>query len=227
MLIAVLKKGFQEKLTQVQNCWLFMHLQHLAGAYMLTSPIAIFLRFVQYQALSTRGRISEYAVKGTIKTQMHSLMLLWRREALQALPPHYYQQILTYIDSEELHNITPLSTESRPKYTLTGVNFEILVHAFFQDPGFRTTCMAVQIAYLISIQSLMTEHPSALVKGSKYQNMDHALCWTEHQWHVVPNPDDPCHPHVYIHALIHRLKGLGSNQSAYKEFILYPEPNSN
>ncbi len=87
--------------------------------------------------------------------------------------------------------------------------------------------MAIQIAYLISIQSLMTECLSALVKGSKYQNLDHALHQTEHQQHVVPNPDDPHHPYVYIHALIHQLKGLSSDQSAYKEFILYPEPNSN
>ncbi|KAK0433743.1 uncharacterized protein EV420DRAFT_507035 [Desarmillaria tabescens] len=189
--------------------------------------LPIFLAFVQHQALCTRGRISEYAVKGTIKTQMHSLFSLWRREALQPLPRHYTQQVLAYIDSQELHDIAPLSTESKPKHTLTAVDFEILVRGFFQDPGFRTTRMSLQMAYLISLQFLMTERPGALVEGSKYRNTDRAILWNEHEWHVVPNPENPRHPHVYIRVQIHRLKGLGSNQSAFKEFILYPEPNSN
>ncbi|SJL13943.1 uncharacterized protein ARMOST_17394 [Armillaria ostoyae] len=136
-------------------------------------PLPVFLTFVQHQALSTHGRITEYAVKDTIKSQFNSLFAIWQREALQPLSAVYRQQIFAYIDSEELQAIAPLCTDARPKFTLTAVDFEILVRAFFLDTGFRTVHMSIQMAYIISIQSLMTERPGDT--PSTHSHLDFAI----------------------------------------------------
>ncbi|KAK0481106.1 hypothetical protein EDD18DRAFT_1113100 [Armillaria luteobubalina] len=88
-------------------------------------PLPVFLAFVKHQALSIiHGRLTEYAANSTIKAQFHSLFAIWRREALRPLSAVYRQRIFAYIDSAQLQAIAPLSTEARPEFTLTAVDFE-------------------------------------------------------------------------------------------------------
>ncbi|KAK0460972.1 uncharacterized protein EV420DRAFT_1477844 [Desarmillaria tabescens] len=193
-----------------------------------THPIIeAFIAFTTHQALSSKGRISEYATRDTIRSLMGSFFGIWRREALKPLPYDYTQQVYTYIDSEELEQIAPLCTDSMPKHSMSAADFEVLSRALFRDTGFRTLRMALQVAYLVNLQSLMTERPGAIVEGTKYHGTNEALKWGEHEFHIIPNSDDPHHPLVIVKVKIHRQKGYRGKKSVYKEFILYPEPNAN
>ncbi len=58
---------------------------------------------------------------------------------------------------------------------MSATDFEVLARALFRDNGLRTLRMVLQVAYLINIQSLMTERPGALIEGIKYNGTNEAL----------------------------------------------------
>ncbi|SJK99286.1 uncharacterized protein ARMOST_02577 [Armillaria ostoyae] len=94
---------------------------------------------------------------------------IWRREALRTVTPDVHQQVLTYIDSEDLKEIAPLSTDEREKFYLGATDFEIMAHGIFKDTeGFRTARIE-------------------------------ALMWRDHEFHVLPNPGDPHSPITDTH----------------------------
>ncbi|SJL04285.1 uncharacterized protein ARMOST_07646 [Armillaria ostoyae] len=125
-------------------------------------PREAFIAFTTHQALSSKGRISEYSTRDTIRSLMGSFGI-WRREALKPVPFEYTQQVYTFIDSEQLAEIVPLCTDSMPKHSMSATDFEVLARALFRDTGFWTLRMVLQVAYLINIQSLMTGCPGVLV----------------------------------------------------------------
>ncbi|PBK81951.1 hypothetical protein ARMGADRAFT_1090810 [Armillaria gallica] len=159
-----------------------------------------FIAFTTHQALTSKGRISKYSARDTIRSLMGSFGI-WRREALKPVPFEYTQQVYTYIDSEQLAEIVPLCTDSKPRHSMSATDFEVLARALFKDNGFRTLRMD--------------------------NGTNEALTWGEHDFHVIPNEDDPHHPLIIIVVKISRQKGYGGKKSVYKEFVLYPEPNTN
>ncbi|KAK0465130.1 uncharacterized protein EV420DRAFT_1512930 [Desarmillaria tabescens] len=190
-------------------------------------PRAGFIKFTQYLALCTRGLLGPYAVKKTIRTLMATVFGLWRRKALQVVPPDVRQQVYAYIDSEELQRIAPLSTKEREKFYLSAHDFDVMALGIFQDTdGFRTTRMMMQVLHALLLQSLSSERPGAIVEASSRFGSNEALCWKDYEFHILPNPDDPHSPLVVIRLKINLLKGYRKDDSMYKEFLLMPESES-
>ncbi len=178
-------------------------------------------------ALSTEGRLGPYAVKNTIRGCVRQVFSIWRREALQTVTPDVRQQVLAYVDSEDLEEIAPLSTDAREKYLLSATDFEIMARGIFEDTeGFRTARMMLQVLYALLLQSLSSERPGAIIESSSHSGTNEALMWRDHEFHVLPNPDDPNSPIILIRIKIHLLKGYRKNNASYKEFLLMPETHS-
>ncbi|SJL01047.1 uncharacterized protein ARMOST_04363 [Armillaria ostoyae] len=92
--------------------------------------------------------------------------------------------------------------------------------------GFRTARMMLQVLYALLLQSLSSEHPGAIIESSSHFGTNEALMWRDHEFHVLPNPDDPHSPIILIRIKIHLLKGYRKNNATYKEFLLMPETHS-
>ncbi|KAK0442577.1 hypothetical protein EV421DRAFT_567730 [Armillaria borealis] len=142
-------------------------------------------------------------------------------------PPNVRQQVLTYIDSEDLEEIAPLSTDEREKFYLSATDFEIMVHGIFKDTeGFRTARMMLQVLCTLLLQSLSSERPGTIIESSSHFSTNEALMWRDHEFHVLPNPGDPHSPIILRRIKIHLLKGYRKSIATYKEFLLMPDAHS-
>ncbi len=192
-----------------------------------SSYIAGFIKFTQYLALCTEGRLGTYAVKRTIHSLMSALFGIWRRKALQIVPPDVRQQVYAYIDSEELQRIAPLETKEREKHFLSARDFDIMASGIFADvDGFRTSRMMIQVLHALLLQSLSSERPGAIVESSSRRGSNQALLWRDYEFHIIPNPDDPHSPLVIIRLRIHLLKGYCKDDAKHKDLLLLPETES-
>ncbi|KAK0441307.1 hypothetical protein EV421DRAFT_2036345 [Armillaria borealis] len=123
--------------------------------------------------------------------------------------PGVRQQVLAYIDSEDLEEIALLSTDAHEKYLLSATDFEIMARGIFEDTeGFRTARMMLQVLYALLLQSL-SERPGAIIESSSHSGTNEALMWRDHEFHVLPNPDDPHSPVILI-----RIKSTFSRDNA-------------
>ncbi|SJL18601.1 uncharacterized protein ARMOST_22198 [Armillaria ostoyae] len=187
--------------------------------------IEAFIAFTTHQALSSKGHISKYSTRDTIRSLMGSFFRIWQCEALKPVFFEYTQQVYIFIDSEQLTEIILLCTNLMPKHSMSTTDFEVLAQALFRDTGFWTLCMVLQVAYLINIQLLMTEHPRALIEGSKYNGTNEALTWGEHDFHIIPNKDNPHHPLIIIVIIkIPARKGTGGKSLYTKSLSSIPSP---
>ncbi|SJL16575.1 uncharacterized protein ARMOST_20101 [Armillaria ostoyae] len=186
-----------------------------------------FIPYASYLALSTEGWLGPYAVKNTIHGFVCQVFGIWCREVLQTVTSDVCQQVLAYIDSEDLEEIAPFSTNQCEKFSLSTTDFEIMAHSIFEDTeGLRTAHMMLQVLYALLPQSLSLERPSAIIKSSSHFSTNKALMWCDHKFHVLPNPDNPHSPIILICIKIHLLKGYRKNNATYKEFLLMPETHS-
>ncbi|KAK0198412.1 hypothetical protein F5146DRAFT_1019548 [Armillaria mellea] len=193
----------------------------------LMPPMAGFIKFTQYLALATQGRLGPFAVKRTIKTLIASLFGIWRRDALQVVHPVIRQQVYAYIGSEDLQRIAPLETKERDKHFLSARDFDIMASGIFQDVnGFRTSRMMIQVLHALLLQSLSSERPGAIVESTSRRGSNEALLWRDYEFHVIPNPADPHSPLIIIRLRIHLLKGYCKDDAKHKDLLLFPETES-
>lgn len=192
------------------------------------SPEA-FIAFAMYLALTTQGLLgSQYAAKSTIKGYMNTLWGVFRRNALLQIPSDYRQQTIAFIDSADLEKAVPLVTRMREKPIASTRDITIFIRAVWEDRNIiRTTRMRIQLCLFILLSSLSTERPGAIVESSCYRGTNQALKWDDIEVHIIPNPDDPNRPYIIIRVRINLLKFHRKDDSAYKDFILFPEPNPN
>ncbi|PBK62280.1 hypothetical protein ARMSODRAFT_980394 [Armillaria solidipes] len=211
-------RSARNKAKQVHRTTAFYHTQVMDAG---------FVAYARYLALSTEGRLGSYAVKNTIRGFVCQVFSIWRREALQTATPDVRQQVLAYIDSEDLEEIAPLSTDEREKFYFSATDFEIMARGIFEDTeGFRTARMMLQVLYTLLLQSLSSERPGAIIESSNHFGTNEALMWRDHEFHVLPNPGDPHSPIILIRIKIHLLKGHRKSIATCKEFLLMPETHS-
>ncbi|KAK0453740.1 hypothetical protein EV421DRAFT_707129 [Armillaria borealis] len=192
-------------------------------------PRQAFIAFAMYLALTTQGLLgSQYAAKSTIKGYMNTLWGAFRRNALLQIPSDYRQQTIAFIDSADLEKAVPLVTRMREKPIASTRDITIFIRAVWEDRNIiRTTRMRIQLCLFILLSSLSTERPGAIVESSCYRGTNQALKWDDIEVHIIPNPDDPNRPYIIIRVRINLLKFHRKDDSAYKDFILFPEPNPN
>ncbi|PBK74587.1 hypothetical protein ARMSODRAFT_970671 [Armillaria solidipes] len=192
-------------------------------------PKDAFVGFSTYLALTTQGRLgSQYPAKATIKNYMNNLFGLFRRNALLKVPNNYRQQCFAFIDSADLQKIVPLVTRMRAKHIASTRDVTLFIRGIWDDRSlFRTNRMRIQLCLFILLSSLSTERPGAIVESACYRGTNQALVWEDIQVHIVPNPDDPQHPYVFIRIRINLLKRQRENDSAFKDFVLFADPDPN
>ncbi|KAJ7321977.1 hypothetical protein DFH08DRAFT_1030706 [Mycena albidolilacea] len=183
--------------------------------------------FVRWLGVTLRGRLERFVVKKTIEGYIFKFFGLWRNYAFLPVPKVYRNHVMSYFYSEEFDETSKLSTKSRVKEVANIVDVEILVKGILEDKKyFRTHRARWDTNYTIILSALSSERPGAMIESSCYRHSNESMTWDDHEFWVIPNPQDPHRPLFCCVVRVRLLKGHREDDSFMKYFFLLPEPAS-
>ena len=67
--------------------------------------------------------------------------------------------------------------------------------------------MRTQLVYLSILSAVSSERPGAIVEASGLRHSNEAIEWHDHDFIVIPEPDEPNKPTIAVIVHIQLLKG--------------------
>ncbi|KAK7020388.1 hypothetical protein R3P38DRAFT_3272261 [Favolaschia claudopus] len=183
--------------------------------------------FIRYMGYTLQGKLGIYVVKNTIRSSLYTFFALWRQRAHLTVPKDYRTRTMDYLNSADFKATSNLTTAAREKATANLVDLEILIRGMLDDKRYiRTHRSRCDVIYSSLISALSSERPGAIVESNCYRGSNEALYWGDHEFWIIPNPNDPLRPFVALVLKINLLKKYRDDDSYFKYFFLIMEPDS-
>ncbi|KAJ7766232.1 hypothetical protein B0H16DRAFT_1717452 [Mycena metata] len=176
--------------------------------------------FCLHLARTVRGRLGDWPCKTTIHGYVTTFYALWLRRTSVAVSTSDKAQVSAYLASNEFLVKCPLVTAERSKPVASFVDVRVLIDAIWRDqPGMRLPRERLQTVYGLQLIAYTSSRPGEIVVSGCHAGTGAALLWRDHEFFLVPNPDDPAHPFIYMHVLFHLLKGFRDNDAKYRSCV--------
>ncbi|KAF7335411.1 hypothetical protein MVEN_02193900 [Mycena venus] len=187
----------------------------------------IIKEFVRFLGNTVQGRLDRYAVKKTIEGYIFIFFALWRQYGHIPVPKDYRIRVMEYFNSAAFDATSKLCTKKREKPTATLVDLEVLIRGILDDKKyFRTHRARSEVIYAALIAALSSERPGAIVEFNCYRGSNEALVWGDHDFWVIPNPEDAFRPFFALVVHANLLKGHREDDGFSKYFFIIMEPEN-
>ncbi|KAJ7922602.1 hypothetical protein B0H13DRAFT_1982726 [Mycena leptocephala] len=176
--------------------------------------------FILHMSRNVRGMLGDWPCKDTIHNYLIDFFALWNRRTGVSIPVEDKKQAVVYLSSKPFRDRCPLVTAAQPKPIASFVDVKVITDAIWLDqPGMRLARERLQAVYGLLLLAFTSSRPGEVVVSSVHAGSGQALYWSDHEFILLPNPDNPLEPLVFLHVLFRLLKTFRDNDSKFRSCV--------
>jgi hypothetical protein len=159
-----------------------------------------------------------------MESDLKQLLSAWERLSNTMFSKETRKQVFNYLYSAERNAQYPTTTKSFFKGICDSVDISILIETILKwNTPIRNMYERISLAARILYFGMSGDRPGTIVESTRYRGSNEGLIWSDIEFLVFPDPDDPAHPLLFLLVKTRLAKGDRYDDASYKILPFYPE----